>query len=345
MGNAIKLLGLITYLQLIACDLGYYAHLAQGQARIIWQTQQTTDFRKRESTPDSVKKQFILVDSILHFAHSIGLNSKGQYTKFYDTGGDPISWNVSAAPQNSLTPYIWHFPLVGGVPYKGFFNRSRAEREYNRLISEGYDVLLRPVSAYSTLGYLSDPLLSTMLSYPPHVLTDLILHELTHATMYAKGHADFNESVATFIGQEGARQFLRKFFGKENEHLQKLEEERQDRHRFRLFIHELTQDLDSLYQASPEDTDLFDKRERVFARAQERFEKTLPLYTNQGYRAFLQWEINNARLLSYRRYNSKQDVFQRILTQFEGDLNQSIAHFSQCSNTDYPWKCLESQKQ
>ena len=345
MGNAIKLLGLITYLQLIACDLGYYAHLAQGQARIIWQTQQTTDFRKRESTPDSVKKQFVLVDSILHFAHSIGLNSKGQYTKFYDTGGDPISWNVSAAPQNSFTPYIWHFPLVGGVPYKGFFNRSRAEREYNRLISEGYDVLLRPVSAYSTLGYLSDPLLSTMLSYPPHVLADLILHELTHATMYAKGHADFNESVATFIGQEGARQFLRKFFGKENEHLQKLEEERQDRHRFRLFIHELTQDLDSLYQASPEDTDLFDKRERVFARAQERFEKTLPLYTNQGYRAFLQWEINNARLLSYRRYNSKQDVFQRILTQFEGDLNQSIAHFSQCSNTDYPWKCLESQKQ
>ena len=345
MGNAIKLLSLLACLQVIACDLGYYAHLAQGQARIIWRTQPTTDYRKIENTPDSVKERFVLVDSILHFAHRIGLKSKGQYTKFYDTGGDPISWNVSAAPQNSFTPYTWDFPLVGGVPYKGFFNLSRAESEYNRLISEGYDALLRPVSAYSTLGYLSDPLLSTMLSYPPHVLTDLILHELTHATMYAKGHADFNESVATFIGQEGARQFLREFFGEENVYLQRADEERQDRNRFRLFIHELTQDLDSLYQASPDDTDLLDKREQVFAHAQKRFENTLPLYNNQGYRAFLQWEINNARLLSYRRYNSKQDVFQRILTQFEGNLNQSIALFSQCCNTDSPWKCLESQKQ
>ena len=112
MGNAIKLLGLLACLQLIACDLGYYAHLAQGQARIIWRTQPAAAYKKIGSTPDSVKGRFVLVDSILHFAHTIGLKSKGQYTKFYDTGGDPISWNVSAAPQNSFTPYIWHFPLV-----------------------------------------------------------------------------------------------------------------------------------------------------------------------------------------------------------------------------------------
>ena len=342
MGYAIKILALLAYIQLIACDIVYYAHLAQGQARIIWRTQQTLDYRKSEVVPDSLKKQFVLVDSILHFAQQIGLNSKNQYTTFYDTEGAPISWNVSAAPQNSLTPYTWHFPFVGEVPYKGFFNRTRAEVVYDKLRSQGYDVLLRPVSAYSTLGYLSDPLLSTMLSYPPHALTDLILHELTHATMYAKGHTDFNESVATFIGQEGTRQFLNKHYGEGNPYLQRALEEKRDRERFRYFLKDLTQTLDSLYQASTNDPELLNKRKQIFNRAQRRFKETLPLYINQGYEAFLHWEINNARLLSYRRYNSKQNVFHRIHDSLEGDLSQSIPLFSQCCKTEDPWKCLDS---
>ena len=126
MGYAIKILTLLAYFQLIACDIGYYAHLTQGQARIIWRTQQTLDYRQREGVPDSLIKQFVLVDSILQFAQQIGLNSKNQYTTFYDTEGAPISWNVSAAPQNSFTPFTWRFPFVGEVPYKGFFSHTRA---------------------------------------------------------------------------------------------------------------------------------------------------------------------------------------------------------------------------
>lgn len=342
MGYAIKLLALLAYFQLIACDIGYYAHLAQGQARIVWRTQQSHDYRQKQGVPDSLKRQFVLVDSILLFAQQIGLNSKNQYTTFYDTEGEPISWNVSAAPQNSFTPYTWHFPFVGEVPYKGFFSRTRAEGEYDKLKSQGYDVLLRPVSAYSTLGYLSDPLLSTMLSYPPHVLVDLILHELTHATMYAKGHTDFNESVATFIGQEGARQFLKKRYGEDNPYLKSALEEKRDRERFQFFLKDLTQALDSLYQTSTNDPELLNKRKQVFNQAQGHFKKTLPLYSNQGYEAFLHWEINNARLLSYRRYNSKQNVFRRIHDSLEGDLSLSIPLFSQCCKTEDPWKCLDS---
>ena len=342
MGYAIKISVFLACFQLIACDIKYYAHLAQGQARIIWRTQLTHDYRQKPDVPDSLKKQFVLVDSILQFAHEIGLNSKGQYTTFYDTEGAPISWNVSASPKDSFTPFNWHFPIVGEVPYKGFFSRTRAEGEYDKLRSQGYDVLLRPVSAYSTLGYLSDPLLSTMLSYPPHVLTDLILHELTHATMYAKGHTDFNESVATFIGQEGARQFLKRHYGEDNPYLQSALEEKRDRERFRFFLKDLTQSLDSLYQASTNDPELLNKRKQVFNRAQRRFKETLPLYTNQGYEAFLHWEINNARLLSYRRYNSKQNAFHRIHDHLKGNLSQSIYLFSQCCKTEDPWKCLDS---
>ena len=342
MGYAIQLLVLLVYSQLIACDIGYYAHLAQGQAQIVWRTQQTVNYRQKQGVPDSLVKQFVLVDSILHFAKEIGLNSKDQYTTFYDTEGAPISWNVSAAPKDSFTPFTWHFPIVGEVPYKGFFSRTRAEGEYDKLRSQGYDVLLRPVSAYSTLGYLSDPLLSTMLSYPAHVLTELILHELTHATMYAKGHTDFNESVATFIGQEGTRQFLNRHYGEDNPYLRSALEEKRDRERFRLFLKELTQSLDSLYQASINDPELLNKRKQVFNQAQRRFKETLPFYTNQGYEAFLNWEINNARLLSYKRYNSKQNAFHRIHDNLEGDLSQSIYLFSQCCKTEDPWKCLGS---
>ena len=330
---AIKILALLAYFQLIACDIGYYAHLARAGSNNLANPAEAW-LQTKEGVPDSLKSSLSL--SIYPSVCPSRAKQQESIHHLLWHGGF-ISWNVSAAPR-IVSPLYWHFPL--GEALQRVFQSYRAG-ENTTSSFQGYDVLLRPVSAYSTLGYLSDPLLSTMLSYPPHVLTDLILHELTHATMYAKGHTDFNESVATFIGQEGARQFLSQHYGEDNPYLRSALEEKRDRERFRFFLKELTETLDSLYQASTNDPELLTKRKQVFNLAQGRFKETLPLYSNQGYEAFLHWEINNARLLSYRRYNSKQNVFHRIHDSFEGDLSQSIPLFSQCCKTEDPWKCLD----
>ena len=230
------------------------------------------------------------------------------------------------------------------MPYKGFFSRQRAERAYQELVDDGYDAILRPVSAYSTLGYFSDPLLSTMLDDPPDELANLILHELTHSTIFAEDNTDFNESLATFVGQKGSLLFLAHHFGPDTDHIVAAEQKRADAERFRNYMTGVVASLDSLYNQDLSKPETLSKREQVFAQAQEDFRLTLANYHNPNYNFFLKWTINNARLLSYRRYNSKLYLFEAIYQQQQQNMSKALAFFSICSKNDSPWQCLENGK-
>ena len=219
----------------LGCGLGYYLHLAKGQLNIVTSTVNLEEIHL--STQDStIKQKLILVDSLLIFAKNIGLKTEKNFKSYYDTKGNPVSWNISASRPYAFEAYLWRFPIVGFLPYKGFFDKTRAEEEYYRLKNLNYDVQLTPVSAYSTLGYFSDPLLSTTLSLPVGNLTELILHELTHSTVYFDGMTDFNESLASFVGRKGAEEFLNRQFGPNSEYIENLKVDRQDSKKFRSFI-------------------------------------------------------------------------------------------------------------
>lgn len=155
---------------------------------------------------------------------------------------------VSAAERFELKPYEWSFPIVGDVPYRGFFSEEKAKEEYYRLRMLGYDANIGGAAGWSTLGWFKDPVLSSMLKYKEGDLAELLIHELTHGTLFVKDSIDYNENLAQFVGVEGAKWFLRSKYGKNSPELQEYETSlAEDEFKAQFMVQEARK-LDSLYK-------------------------------------------------------------------------------------------------
>jgi len=267
-----------------------------GQLRVLLDSRRIDDLLADPAVPDETKLKLLFVREVKSFGeHELGLARSANYESFYDTQGRPITYIVSACRKDRFQPYTWWFPVVGDVPYKGFFAKKDAEAEAAALEKQGYDVALGMAAAYSTLGYFPDPVLSTMLAYPDEQLAALILHELTHGTVYLPGGTDFNEGLASFVGWQGALEFARKERGIASEAYNRTlrafaaEERRDSRAR------EIYSKLDELYRSNP-------PRERVL---EERARIAGP-------------KVNNAEILMQRRYG-RYDQFREGFEKAEGD--------------------------
>jgi predicted aminopeptidase len=258
----------------------YLVKQAEGQLHILLTQRPLEDVLADPDVPASRKEKIRLVRDVKEFGErEIGLSVSSNYTRFYDTGGRPVSWLVSASAKHRFENHTWWFPVVGTVPYKGFFRRADAVAEARALEADGYDVQLTPVAAYSTLGYFADPVLSTMAEYPDEELAALILHELTHGTVYLAGDTNFNEKLASFVGWQGALEFARRRHGIESEAYARTvealarEEERARRSR------ELFEKLDQFYRSDLPRAEKIRRRDEIAGR-----------------------KVNNAALLMQRRY-------------------------------------------
>ncbi|HVR84786.1 MAG TPA: aminopeptidase, partial [Planctomycetota bacterium] len=239
---------------------------------------------------DETKLKLLFVREVKSFGENeLGLARSANYESFYDTKGQPITYIVSACRKDRFQPYTWWFPIVGEVPYKGFFSKEDAQAEAAGLEQQGYDVALGMAAAYSTLGYFPDPVLSTMLDYPDEHLAALILHELTHGTIYLPGGSDFNEGLASFVGWQGALEFARKERGISSGAYERTvrafaaEERRDSRSR------ELYEKLSRLYGSNL-------PRERIL---EERSKIAGP-------------KVNNAEILMQRRYGRYDEFRERF---------------------------------
>lgn len=251
-----------------------------GQLRVLLDSRRIDDLLADPSVPDKTKLKLLLVREIKSFGEQhLGLTRSANYESFYDTEGRPITYLVSACRKDRFQPYTWWFPIVGEVPYKGFFSRDDAVAEARDLEKQGYDVSLGMAAAYSTLGYFPDPVLSTMLGYPDEHLAALILHELTHGTVYLPGGTDFNEGLASFVGWQGALEFARRRKGIASVEYDRTvrafaAEERRDAR-----AKELYQKLDELYRSKQARDVVLAERERIAG-----------------------GKVNNAEILMARRY-------------------------------------------
>ena len=188
----------------------YLIHQAKGQMSILLQTQALDAYKKNTNISLHEKENLDLIKKVKKFSvDSLGFVPTKNYTKIYDQKNAPVLWVITACQPYSLQAFEWKFPFLGKVSYKGFFEKERALVEYNHLVVLGYDVDLRSVSAWSTLGWLPDPVLSSMLSRTKGSLCNLLFHELFHATYYAPNAVDFNENCASFIAHKSTIQFLR----------------------------------------------------------------------------------------------------------------------------------------
>lgn len=326
---------------LAGCETPYYWHLINGQTRILLGRQSIDQLLEDPDLEPDLRKRFEFVNSVLAFARDdIGLATTSNYTYFFDTKGQPVGWNTSASPPDRFEPYLWDFPFVGKLPYKGFFAREHGERERDRLQGLGLDAILSPISAYSTLGFFSDPVFSPMLTYSEDRLADLILHELTHSTVYVENHIDFNESLATFVGRSGSLEILAQYYGPGTQPIEQVRRRRDDEARFNRFIGRVITSLDSLYNSGLSRDSILTKREMVFEQAKESYLAMRGEFHTDNFDGFLQWELNNARLLSYRRYHRNMDEFEKILVHKNGDLAEAIKVYKACAKEPDPWGCI-----
>jgi hypothetical protein len=188
----------------------YIARGAWEESKILTRRRSIAALVADSNTPPATRAKLQLVLAARQFAvDSLGLVAKDAFTKFTQLDGDTLVLVVSGTRKDALVPATWWFPVVGRVPYKGFFDFEAAKKAEAALAAQGYDTYLRPAPAFSTLGWFNDPLLSTTLNEDSLFVVQTVIHELTHNRIYLKGHAVFNESFAEFVGNRGAVEFYR----------------------------------------------------------------------------------------------------------------------------------------
>jgi len=188
---------------------GYYFQAVGGHLKLMHARQKVADLLADPGTDPELVRRLGKARDLLAFADTrLGLPADDSYSTYVRTGRSAVVWNVVATPEFSLEPRRWCFPVAGCVPYRGYFNLGKAQQFAQKLRRKELDVSVRGASAYSTLGWFSDPLLDTMLSTDDLHLAATLFHELAHQRLYVKGDTAFNEAYATFVGQQGVRDYL-----------------------------------------------------------------------------------------------------------------------------------------
>jgi predicted aminopeptidase len=315
---------------------GYLLRAGWSEAQLLLRRQPIAELLDRPDLALELRQRLELALAVRAFAaDTLGLRVGDSYTTFAEVPGDATVYVLSAARRDRLEAHAWRYPLVGRLPYRGFFDRTAAERAGARLAARELDVEVRPALAFSTLGWFADPLLSTAAAEPPVAMADTILHELFHATLYVPGEATFNESAATFAGRRGAIAFF--CSGPAPDSRRCAEAERRwaaTRARGRL-LGRLAHRLRRLYAAAPAPGARERTRRRLAEAAAERLARA-----GLGTRSDLV-PPNNARLLGDLLYLTALERFE-ALAPADADLGPALAAMvAAAREADEPFAALE----
>ncbi|MCL2209085.1 MAG: aminopeptidase [Treponema sp.] len=296
-----------------------------------------------EKTDDAEFKQLVM--DIRSFAiDELGLVMSRNYTTYVELDRNYLAAVVSASRRDSFQRHEWFFPVVGKMPYKGFFNIEDARKERSKLEKKDIDVWIRRVSGFSTLGWFRDPLYSYMRDYSPARLADLLIHELVHSTVFIKGQVKFNEELAEFIGSEGARLYIEKRYGTNSDEYRNMFESEANSRNYISFIQELINELDVIYSSNLLNREeKLAEKERIIKASQERFRIEYEnRFTNDDYRGFSELQINNAYLELFRLYYTEDNFFIDLYERCGHDLPALISAAKTIKKKGNPREQLEN---
>ncbi len=310
----------------------YGARMGLGQLKIIWGAKPVETFLNDPVFPDSLKTKLHLIEEVRKFAiDSLGLKDTENYKTLYDQRGQELMWVVQACGPFELKPKLWHFPIIGDLPYKGFFEKEKALAERIKLIDEKYDVSIRNPGGWSTLGWFTDPILSDMLKRSDGDLAGLIIHEMVHSTIFIKDDADFNENLASFIGDTAAYNFLAYKYGKNSKQYVQYLHEDQDYRIYSRHILRGTIQLDSLYKTFSDQEPFESKKEKKKWMIEKIVKSidTLSLFEKRSTKTS-HWLPNNTYFMSFHLYQSKQKDFSKEFNEkFKGNLKAYINYLGE----------------
>jgi predicted aminopeptidase len=298
----------------------YLLQSAEGQLSLMSKREPIDRVIEAPKTSAKLRAQLQSVTAIRNFASGeLGLPDNGSYRKYADIGRPYVVWNVVAAPEFSVEPKRWCFPIVGCVAYRGYFVEARARRFAAGLHAKGFDVVVGGVAAYSTLGHFDDPILSTMVSWNDVELASIIFHELTHQLLYVSNDASFNEALATTVEEEGVKRWLYSQ-GREKDLTQHLVEQQHYLTVIALMTETRAQ-LASLYALGLPAPLMRERKREIFESMRESYALLREQWGGHGpFDAWFAKDINNAHLASIATYFACVPGFERELKAVGGDL-------------------------
>lgn len=304
------------------CHAPYLLRAAYEEARILSRREPIAELLAGDTLDAATRAKLELVLAVRAYAaEQLALRVGGSYASLATTDTRQVVHTVSAARRDRLELYTWWFPIVGRVPYRGFFDQADADALAAHLEHDGYDAYVRPAVAFSTLGWFDDPLLSHLLRFDEVMLAEIVIHELLHSTIYVAGQTRFNESFAGFVGFLGAADFFAR--RGDDVRAQHARELWADEVQFSRFLDGFIDDLAAAYAHGLDDAE----RTQRFAAAQSAY-ATLPRRTPRR-REFSAETLNNAKILHYQLYAHRLDVLDRVAQRYGGDLKAAIAWVGQ----------------
>lgn len=308
-------------LLLSGCSPGYYWQAASGQMSIVSGREDIGELLEDPALPAEFRQRLELSQTVLTFAHTeLQLPDNGSYRSFYDTGSDYVVWNVFAAPEFSLEPLDWCFPVADCVTYRGYFAEHKAQKFAAKLGKKGNDVFVSGVAAYSTLGKFKDPVLNTMLNMSATEFTGLIFHELAHQRLYIGDDTAFNEGFAEAVELIGLQRWS-DVTGTDISEEYSGQVKQVD-----VLLAETRRRLEDLYTEARDEEAMRTAKASILAATIESYQELVAQWQVQGlrYRPYEQMVLNglnNASLSALATYDDYRPAFMQLYRECEADLN------------------------
>jgi len=298
-----------------------------------------------KTSPQVASELRLVLDARAFAAESIGLAARQSFTTYTQLDRDTLVLVLSGAYRDRLEAKTWWFPIVGRVPYKGFFDFGAAKSAARQLEANGFDVYLRSSPAFSTLGWFNDPLLSTSITADSIYLSDTVIHELTHNTFYLANQTIFNESFANFVGARGSAWFFRTRGAPAA--ADEADARWSDEKIISRFWAVLYHSVDSAFKAHPSDSlARIAARDTLYARARRTLVDSLgPQLRTIGPRALERVRLDNAALMAHRIYDTDLDAFDRVWSSQNGDLRKTVQRIIELvrANPKKPFAALSGE--
>jgi predicted aminopeptidase len=306
-------------------SIGYYLQAVGGQMELTRKARPIPTVIADPHTGAELKARLSRVVQMRDFAsRELHLPDNASYRRYADIGRPFVVWNVFAAPEFSVTPKEWCFPFAGCVGYKGYFGKAGAETLADELRAERYDVFVGGVPAYSTLGWLDDPVLNTFVQYPDTEIARLMFHELAHQLVYVQGDSTFNESFAVTVERQGVERWLAAH-GTQAQRSE-FEQEQVRNQGFVELVAKYRTSLAELYAQPLDPEQMRGRKQQVLAQMRAEYDRLKQDWGGfAGYDWWFDQPLNNAQLASVTIYTQLVPAFERILRDSGGDLPRFYA--------------------
>ncbi|MBM4339294.1 MAG: hypothetical protein FJ110_07100 [Deltaproteobacteria bacterium] len=325
---------LFLLLSLTGCgNLLYFSKLGWHQSFITFQSVPVQEVLIDETVGDEAKEKIRFMQEVKRYGEEkLGLKRTGSYTKYFEVNR-PVLHVITGSEKDRLELYHWDFPIVGKVTYKSFFTLEGVQKEKRILEGKGFDTYLQQAAAYSTLGWLKDPIFSTMLKWDRPSLANITLHEMAHTTIYFKNETDLNEQLATFIGNQGAIDFLSEKYGAGSKEVALAIDYQKDDLLFANWIEEAYNGLSKFYSQPISREEKLKGREEIFESIQNKFAKMQGQFKTDCHKGFEKTKLNNAVLMAHRRYLYRPDRFEALYEKLGRDLKKVVEFFKEIKSS------------